>query len=434
MSNAVYPLHLYGLVDCNSFFASCEKLFRPDLRDKAVVVLSNNDGIVVARSPEAKKLGIPMGEAYFKIKRLAEAGHIKVFSSNYRMYGDMSNRVMQTLCQWTPNVEVYSIDEAFLDFTGTAIKRSDVDGLLETIVTTVKKWTGIPVSIGLGSTMTLAKVANDIAKQGSGTCNLIDRDQRREALTHLNIADVWGIGRRLAPKMMKLGIRTAAQFADIDPIWIRNHFSVVQEQLVRELNGERCLDLHSIPEPRKSIQVSRSFSEATDDYQTLAEAVATFAAKACEKARSDGTVASAVYVHINTSYFKEGYSSSGSAKGLDVPTAHTPNVIKTALELLQQNFKPGLMYKKASVMLLDMRPAEAVQSQGLLFDMDEKTPEKRKQEVELMNSVDQINHKLGRGTVFFGAAGLGHRWHSASDHSSPLYTSDWEQLPIARTK
>jgi DNA polymerase V len=256
---------LYGLLDCNAFFASCEKLFRPDLKDKAVVVLSNNDGVVVARSPEAKQLGIPMGEPYFKIKRLDESGQVIVFSSNFRLYGDMSNRVMKTLQRWTPNVEVYSIDEAFLDFTGLDIDVNSIDSLLQEITTTVKKWTGIPVSLGLAPTMTLAKVANDLAKKRNGTCSLLDQETRAFALAGMEVGDVWGIGRRLAPKMLRLGIKTAKDLAALDPVWVRKQFTIVQEQLVRELNGERCLDITTIPTPRKNIQVSRSFGEATDD-------------------------------------------------------------------------------------------------------------------------------------------------------------------------
>ena len=234
----------------------------------------------------------------------------------------MSNRAMKTLQRWTPNVEVYSIDEAFLDFTGINIKVDHVDSLLHEIVSTVKQWTGIPVSLGLAPTMTLAKVANDLAKKRSGTCSLIDPESRSLALADLEVGDVWGIGRRLAPKMLRLGIRSAKDLAAIDPLWIRKHFTIVQEQLVRELNGECCLDITTIPAPRKNIQVSRSFAEATDDYRLLVEAVSTFAAKACEKARLEGTVASAVYVRLNTSWYKKqsSYISEGKTRGLDVPT------------------------------------------------------------------------------------------------------------------
>jgi DNA polymerase V len=426
---------LYGLLDCNSFFASCEKLFRPDLRDKPVVVLSNNDGVVVARSPEAKLLGIPMGEAYYKIKHLAERNRVIVFSSNYRLYGDMSNRVMKTLQRWTPNIEIYSIDEAFLDFTGLDIGNS-VDAFLHEVTATVKKWTGIPVSLGLAPTMTLAKVANDVAKKRGGTCSLIDPEARALALADLAIGDVWGIGRRLAPKMSRLGIRTAKDLAAIDPAWVRKNFTIVQEQLVRELNGECCLDMATVPAPRKNIQVSRSFPAATDDYRQIAEAVSSFAARACEKARSEGTVASAVYVHLNTSWYKRdnSYVSEGKTWGLTFPTSSTPEIIRTALGLLREVYRDGLPYKKASVMLLDLQNVAAVKSQGILFDPDDRNPNDRDRDDRLMGSVDQINRALGRGTLFFGSQGIERQWRGASNHCSPNYTLHFADLPVAKAK
>ena len=430
------PIRLYGLLDCNSFFVSCEKLFRPDLKNKAVVVLSNNDGVVVSRSTEAKERGIPMGEAYYKIKHLAERGQVIAFSSNYRLYGDMSNRVMKTLRQWTPNIEIYSIDEAFLDFTGLDIKENSVDSFLREIISTVKQWTGIPVSLGLASTMTLAKVANDLAKKRSGICSLLDPEARAVALASVEIGDVWGIGRRLAPKMLRLGIRTAKDLAAVDPLWMRKNFTIVQEQLVRELNGEHCLDMTTAPTPRKNIQVSRSFSEATDDYRSLAEAVSTFSAKACEKARSEGTAASAVYVHLNTSWYKKQntYISEGKTRGLNVPTSHSPEIIRTALTLLDELYREGVLYKKASVMLLDLQNADAVKSQGLLFELDGKQPNDRKREDGLMQSVDCINRAFGKGTLFFGSQGIGQQWRGASDYCSPNYTLNFAELPVAKAK
>ena len=424
---------LYGLLDCNSFFASCEKLFRPDLRDKPVVVLSNNDGVVVARSPEAKRLGIPMGEAYFKIKRLAEHGQVVVFSSNYRLYGDMSNRVMMALQRWTPGVEVYSIDEAFLDFTG--LESGSVDSLLREITTTVRKWTGIPVSLGCGPTMTLAKVANDLAKKRDGTCTLLDPVLRADALAALEIGDVWGIGRRLAPRMFKLGFRTAQDLAAADPLWIRKNFSVVQEQLVRELNGEHCLDIATIPVPRKNIQVSRSFPEATNDYRALSEAVSTFAAKACEKARSEGTVAAAVYVHLNTSWYKnDSRVSEGKMCGFEIPTSNSPEVIRATLALLREIYREGPLYKKASVMLLNLQDAKAVKSQGMLFDLDNKPPAERSRDEQLMESLDRINQTFGKGTVFFSSQGVNQKWRSASEHCSPNYTLNFAELPVVKAR
>ncbi len=428
------PKHLFALLDCNSFFASCEKLFRPDLKNKAVVVLSNNDGVVVARSPEAKQL-VPMGEPFFKIKHLAQRGQIVVFSSNYRLYGDMSNRVMRTLRKWTPHVEVYSIDEAFLDLSGIVTENS-LDSFLHEIRSTVTKNTGIPVSLGVGPTMTLAKVANDLAKKHNGIRVLVDVTEREKALASLEIKDVWGIGRRLAPKMYKMGIRTASDLVRIDPLWMRKNFSVVQEQLVRELRGERCLSMTTVPAPRKSIQVSRSFAEATNSFRAISEAVSTFAAKACEKARSEGTVASAIYVHLNTSWHRadRSYISDGKTHGFNVPTANSPEVIRAALNLLCEIYRDGPLYKKASVTLLDLQDEATVKSQGFLFEMDDQTPEERERNEKMMDSVDEINRTFGRGTLFFGSQGIEQKWRSDSELCSPNYTLRFEELPVVRAR
>jgi DNA polymerase V len=304
------------------------------------------------------------------------------------------------------------------------------------IVSTVKKWTGIPVSLGVGSTMTLAKVANDVAKKSGGTCALIEPPVRNQALAGMEIGDVWGIGRRLAPKLIRMGFRTAKDLAVVDPLWMRKNFTIVQEQLVRELNGERCLDITTIPTPRKNIQVSRSFSEATNDYRSLAEAVSTFAARACEKARSEGTVAAAVYVHLNTSWYKKdgSYVSDGKMRGFNVPTSSTPDVIRTALALLREVYREGILYKKASVMLLNLQDSKAVKSQGILFDMGGKNPDEQQRDDMLMETVDQINRSFGKGTMTFGSQGTEQKWRGASEHCSPNYTISFGDLPLVKAK
>lgn len=428
------PIRLYGLLDCNSFFVSCEKLFRPDLAHKAVVVLSNNDGCVISRSSAAKQLEIPMGEAFYKIRHLAEQGRVHVFSSNFKLYGDISSRVMRVLNRWTPNIEVYSIDEAFLDLTGSGLDSERRIDFMYDITEQVQRWTGIPVSIGLGTTMTLAKVANDVGKKCGGHCDLTDNEVRNDVLPTLPVGDIWGVGRKLAPKLERLGIKTASDLASLDPLWVRKHFSITQEQLVRELNGEHCLDINTMPAPRKSIQVSRSFHDATDNYETLSEAVSTFAAKASEKARSEGTVASGVYVHINTSRFRDAYYSAGVATGFDVPTSNTPTVIHAALDLLKQIYRPNELYKKASVILLELQDAAKVKSQGTLFSIDGTSPELRERNRRLMQSLDAVNQTLGKGTLFFGSQGTDNGWHGASEHRSPSYLMSWESLPIAKAK
>jgi DNA polymerase V len=252
----------------------------------------------------------------------------------------------------------------------------------------------------------------------------------------MEIGDVWGIGRRLAPRLIRLGFRTAKDLAGVDPLWMRKNFTILQERLVRELNGEACLDLTEVTPPRKNIQVSRSFSEATNDYRSLAEAVSTFAARACEKARSEGTVAAAVYVHLNTSYCKKGasYVSEGKMRGLDVPTSSTPEVIRTALCLFREIYREGLPYKKASVMLLNLQDANIVKSQGLLFDMGGKNPVEQERDDVLMDTVDRINRSFGKGTVLFGSQGIEQKWRGASEHCSPNYTISFADLPVVKAK
>lgn len=428
----------WALVDCNSFFVSCEKLFRPDLVGKAVVVLSNNDGCVVSRSAEAKALGIPMGEAFFKIKDLIRFGKVIVFSSNFELYGNMSARVMRRLAHWTPHVEVYSIDEAFLDLTGLIPDGCESDPAAAEIARSVHKSTGIPVSLGLGPNRTLAKVANDMAKKGLGSFpgvgSLLDPSVRRELLAGIGIEDIWGVGRRLAPKMRRLGLRTGADLTATDPLWMRRRFSVVQERLVRELNGENCMGPDEMPEARKSIQVSRTFRDATDSFQDLSEAVSTFAVRAAEKSRAQRTVASGIYVHLNTSRFGNRYLSEGRATGFPIATAESVELIHTAQKLLRELYRSGPMYKKATVILLDLKDAEAVRSQGTLFPLDDRSPEDRQKRERLMESIDSINGQMGRDTLFFGSQGFRRDWRGASEHKSPAYMSQWDELPVAKAK
>ena len=425
---------MFALVDCNSFFASCEQVFRPDLVGKPVVVLSNNDGVVVARSAEAKKLGIPMGEPFFKIKRLVEQNRIHVFSSNYILYNDLSRRVMRTLEQWSPNVEVYSIDEAFLDFDGLGI--DDFDALGRTMTETVRKWTGIPVSVGIAPTKTLAKIAAETAKtRGIAACDLSDETAWDTVLKEFDIGDVWGVGRRLVKPFRNLGLRTAYDLSRVDPIWMRRQYSIIQEKTVRELRGEPCFGIEP-PQPKKSIQVSRSFGDATDRLEDLEEAVATFAAKAAQKAREQGSVAPAVYVHVNTSWFhkdKASYYSDSTVTTFPIPTSSSPEIVSAAIEGLRRIYKPALPYKKATVILLDLLDADVTRSQGYLFEKDEKrNSDRRETERRLMESLDEINRRLGSRTVFFGAEGIEQTWRPRRENVSPNYTTDMDGLPVVR--
>jgi DNA polymerase V len=444
-------MRIFGLLDCNSFYASCEQVFRPHLQGRAVVVLSNNDGCVVARTAEAKKLGIPMGEPYFRIRRLAEAGELTVFSSNYMFYGDMSRRVMQALKHWTPRIEIYSIDEAFLEFTGIA----DIDRLppdlpggveaareafLQSMVRTIRQWTGIPVSLGIGPTKTLAKAANRVAKSnGRGTCSLMDPAVRREHLQNFPIGDVWGVGHRLRRRFERLGLRTALDLAETEPWWMRKHCSIVQEKMVRELRGEPCLEWEETPPPRKNIQVSRSFGERTDDRDALRQALASFATRGAEKLRAQEGLASAVYVHMNTNRFmtEQPSYSNGIAMGFGIPTDSTRKIISRALEGFERIYRKGYAIQKAGVMLLDIQPRGGVRPQQYLFDPEEEGPkgemeQRQRTEDRLMRTLDQVNDLLGPGTLFFAAEGVERSWKPSAAFRSPCFTTRWEDLPVVR--
>ncbi|MDR0391183.1 MAG: Y-family DNA polymerase [Planctomycetaceae bacterium] len=428
-------LVVFLLVDCNSFFASCERLFRPDLAGRAVVVLSNNDGVVVARSKEAKQLGIKMGEPFFRIKQLTQQKKVAVFSSNFTLYADLSRRVMQTLENFCPVVEIYSIDEAFLDLSGMRI--NDLNKFGQNIATTVYRWTGIPVSVGIAPTRTLAKIANEIAKStGALVHNLQDESERIKSLQNFDIGDVWGVGRRLVVSFRRLGLRTAYELSQVDPIWMRKNYSVMQEKTVRELCGENCFET-DVPQLRKSIQVSRSFGDTISSLEELEGAVAAFAVRAAEKARVDGTVASAVYVHINTSRFKKGkedYYSNGIAIPFFKPTSNTIEIIAAARKGLREIFVPRMQYKKATIILLNLIDSKFAESQKFLFDSnDSYSPERRETEKRLMNSLDAINSRFGRHTVFFGIEGIQQpTWHARQNMISPQYTTDINDLPIVK--
>lgn len=421
-----YPMPVFALVDCNNFYASCEKLFRPDLKDTPVVVLSNNDGCVVARSREAKSLGIKMGVPVFQIKAEMQRHGIFAFSSNYALYADLSSRVMRTLEEMAPRVEVYSIDEAFLDLTGIESAISLVE-FGQQVRARIGHWIGITVCVGIAPTKTLAKLANHAAKKYPATQGVVDLtnpDRQRRLLALVPVDDVWGVGRRLSKRLNALGITTALDLANASPRAIRDQFSVVLERTVRELNGESCIELEEIPPTKKQIVCSRSFGEKVTQFELLREAVCEYATRATEKLRKEQQQAKVMTVFIRTSPFKDNepqYSSSASGELL-IPSCDTRDFIELANHLLKRIWKDGFRYAKAGVMLSDFYDPGMFQP-GLFDDVST-----RSNSQQLMSVLDTINQS-GAGKVFFAGQGTKKDWSMKREHLSPAYTTRWDQLP-----
>ena len=420
------PMPVFALVDCNNFYASCEKLFRPDLKDTPVVVLSNNDGCVVARSREAKLLGIKMGVPVFQIKAEMQRHGILAFSSNYALYADLSSRVMRTLEEMAPRVEVYSIDEAFLDLTGIESVISLVE-FGQQVRERIGHWIGITVCVGIAPTKTLAKLANHAAKKYPATQGVVDLtnpDRQRRLLALVPVDDVWGVGRRLSKRLNALGITTALDLANASPRAIRDQFSVVLERTVRELNGESCIELEEIPPTKKQIVCSRSFGEKVTHFELLREAVCEYATRATEKLRKEQQQAKVMTVFIRTSPFKDNepqYSNSASGELL-IPSCDTRDFIELANHLLKRIWKDGFRYAKAGVMLSDFYDPGMFQP-GLFDDIST-----RSNSQQLMSVLDTINQS-GAGKVFFAGQGTKKDWSMKREHLSPAYTTRWDQLP-----
>ncbi|KXZ37479.1 DNA polymerase V subunit UmuC [Vibrio alginolyticus] len=417
---------VFALVDCNNFYASCEKLFRPDLKDTPVVVLSNNDGCVVARSREAKLLGIKMGVPVFQIKAEMQRHGILAFSSNYALYADLSSRVMRTLEEMAPRVEVYSIDEAFLDLTGIESALSLVE-FGQQVRERIGHWIGITVCVGIAPTKTLAKLANHAAKKYPATQGVVDLtnpDRQRRLLALVPVDDVWGVGRRLSKRLNALGITTALDLTNASPRAIRDQFSVVLERTVRELNGDSCIELEEIPPAKKQIVCSRSFGVKVTHFELLREAVCEYATRATEKLRKEQQQAKVLTVFIRTSPFKDNepqYSNSASGELL-IPSCDTRDFIELANHLLKRIWKDGFRYAKAGVMLSDFYDLGMFQS-GLFDDVST-----RSNSQQLMSVLDTINQN-GAGKVFFAGQGTKKDWSMKREHLSPAYTTRWDQLP-----
>jgi len=417
---------VFALIDCNNFYCSCERLFRPELEGQPIVVLSNNDGCVIARSNEVKALGIKMGDPYFKLKDIIAKHRIQVFSSNYALYGDLSHRVMTILQQQEPEVEVYSIDEAFISLPYTPGKlHTDYARYLKR---KVKQCVGIPVAIGIGPTKTLAKVANRLAKKipdHGGVFDITDHGQIDHLLANYDVEDVWGIGCQSANKLRGRGILTARDLRDADDVWLRKKLTVTGLRTAMELRGISCLPLEMVQADKKSIISSKSFGRPVTTLSDMKEAVATYLSTAAEKLRNQGSVAGSIQVFVTTNPFNPNqpqYAKSMTAT-LPRPSAHTPTLLKAAVRSLEQIYRAGFQYKKAGVMLTDISPHHLQQES--LFGPN------TTESMELMAAVDQINKKWGRHTVQLGTAGFEKSWQMVQSHKSPAYTTSWSELPIA---
>jgi len=420
-----------ALIDCNNFYVSCERVFNPQLNGKPVVVLSNNDGCAVARSNEVKALGVKMGQPWFQLKDLARQHGIIAYSSNYALYANMSNRVMAILRQFSPEQEVYSIDECFLDLTG--FRRRNLAEYGRQIRQRIRQWTGLPVCVGIGSTKTLAKLANHIAKknpQFNGVCDLnaMTPTDRDAWLSSIAVGEVWGIGPRLAPQLHAMGIRSVRDLKLSDAAAMRSRFSVVLEKTIRELNGTVCIALEEVVPPKQQIMSSRSFGFPVSDLESLQQSITLYMSRAAEKLRRQGSFAGAVYVYIRTSPHDPGqpYYANGMTIPLPSPTDDTRQLVKLALWGLKRIYRAGFRYQKAGVMLSALVPGEALQ-QDLFCGAPHKPGADK-----LMTVLDRVNRSMGRQTLKIASEGFRQPWKMKQGNKSPAYTTRWEDLPAAR--
>ena len=433
---------MYALVDGNNFYVSCERVFRPSLNGCPVVVLSNNDGCAVARSNEAKALGIKMGAPWFKIKHLAESEGLVALSANFALYGDLSDRMMSLAAGLGPNQEIYSIDESFIDVTGV---RGDLTERSHKIRSRILQWVGIPCGIGIGATKTLSKLANHIAKTAerkpgsypahlSQVANLAEMTplELEPVLAATEVGEVWGVGRRIGQQLKDAGVHTVLDLTRLDPAMVRSRWSVILERTVRELQGTPCIDLDQAPSPKQEIACTRSFGHPVTELHHLAEAVTDFASRAAVKVRKQGSLAGQVLIFVRTSPFRQEpqYSRSITVP-LRRPSADTGILVNAALSGLERIFLPKFNYAKAGVMLLELRPNSQQQTELALED-DEQVDSKRGR---LMTSLDELNQRFGRGTVLMGSAGLAgekRAWSMKQERRTPAYTTCWEDIPVAR--
>jgi DNA polymerase V len=416
---------MYAHIDCNNFFVSCERLFRPELEKRPVAVLSNNDGCLISRSQEVKDLGIAMGVPLFKVKPLVKTHDITLFSGNFALYGEISERIVVVLREITPLIEVYSIDESFLDLSELQIEDMETWG--KELRARIVREIGVPVSVGIGPTKTLAKVATTYAKKHDGVMAITDEAKRQALLTALPVEDVWGVGWRTAPKLKERGVSNAWQLVSASDAWLKTQFTVSGLKMVDELRGVPRHQFGDKHETRKSIMVSRSFGHKIREYHQLEGAASNFAVRAAAKLRRQGSVCSTVVVYLTTSRFDEQVRRVAKQVHLPEATADTGTLITAALGVLEQLYDPDFSYQKVAVILLDI--VQRSEWQLSLTNPDRK----REQKQTLMQQIDTLNQKYGADTVWYGAEDKRHAaWHSRSTLCSPAYTSRWSDLPLLR--
>ena len=414
---------IFALVDCNNFYVSCERLFNPKLNAKPVVVLSNNDGCVVARSQEVKDLGIKMGVPVFKIQAEIKKYNIQVFSSNYALYGDLSGRVMSTLSHFAPDVEIYSIDEAFLDLS----EFSNLTAYGQEIRATVLQWVGIPVSIGIGSTKTLAKLANRVAKKSpSGVFDLTDCSNPDGILAKTEVGDIWGIGSRYGRWCREYGINSALDLKNSSDEIIRKKMGVIGVRMLMELRGISCLPIELVANPKKETCVSRSFSQPITELSELKQAIATYTHRAAEKLRKQKQAANIITVFARTSPFKDDFYSNSATLEMPVASNNTVELLRASSRLIECIYRQGESFKKGGVILTGLVD-ECVSQTNLLDCISE---EERERPLYLMTVMDNLNNKYGRDALKFASAGVKQIWKTKSEMRSPRYTTCWDELLV----
>ena len=421
MSSTLYTKKI-ALIDCNSFYVSCERLFNPKIRKLPVVVLSNNDGCIISRSNEAKALGIKMGEPYFKARNIIIKNNVQVFSSNYSLYGDISRRVMRTLKRFNSKIEVYSIDEAFLDLSNFSDK--EVKDVGKEIRNTVLQWTGIPTSIGIAETKTLSKVANHIAKkQKSGVVSLVNIKDLDPILEKVEVRDIWGVGKQLSKFYIKNGIYNAKQLKNASNTWIKKTKNVLSSRTAMELRGVPCIEIETKQAKRKSCCVSRSFGKKVEKLRELKESVTSYCLNAAEKIRSESLVCKSITVFIRTSPFQNKGIFYSNSKTIDFPIAtnNSIEIVKNALEGLDLIYRDGFKYQKAGIILSGLSDSEKGNS---LF---KSTKDERIK--NLMQSIDNTNYRYGRSTISLASAGINKKWSMRRQYSSKIDTADFYSLP-----